>query len=106
MLIRYGEDANLSHTSLACNTGQGGIFSNVSANIGLDMPLLALHRPALLCGGGPSIADNLEKIKELKAAGGIIFALNNTARFLAENGIKPDFQSTREKVRAKLGLAS
>ena len=92
MLIRYGDDANMSQTSLACNTGEEGLFSNISANIEQDLPLLALHRPALLCGGGPSIADELENIRRMKAEGGVIYALNNTARFIAENGIKPDYQ--------------
>jgi len=92
MLIRLGDDANLSQTRLACNTGEEGLFSNVRENIKRDLPLLPLHRAAILCGGGPSISGELENIKRLKKEGGIIFAMNNTARFLHENGIISDYQ--------------
>jgi hypothetical protein len=44
---------------------------------------------AILCGGGPSLADTLREIREIK---GKVFALNGAASYLDKNGIAPDFQ--------------
>lgn len=96
MLIHCGNEPQLSQFSLLCNTGDGELFSNVShaSRLGLleidEMKPNGL--PAIVCGGGPSLGDTLVNIRALQAAGGVIFALNNTAKFLVEHGIKPDYQ--------------
>jgi hypothetical protein len=91
MLIRYGDDPQLSSLGLLCNMGEAGLFSNVSKNVALGLPEVK-SPPAVICGGGPSLGETLDSIRELKSAGAKIFALNNTAKFLTENGIKPDVQ--------------
>ncbi len=91
MLIRYGDQPQLSTLGLLCNTGDSGLFSNVSSNVALGFPEVK-SCPAVICGGGPSLIDTLESIRSLKADGAKVFALNNTAKFLVEHGIKPDAQ--------------
>lgn len=96
MLIRYGEEPQLTPFGLLCNTGESEVFSHVATNDARGLPVIdecpAIEQAAIICGGGPSLADTLEKIRELKEAGGKIFALNNAAKFLSENGIRPDVQ--------------
>jgi hypothetical protein len=96
MLIRYGDEPQLSQFSLLCNTGQDGLFSNVSSACKRGLPEIDLVPPtgvpALICGGGPSLEDTLESIRAMKDAGAKVFALNNTAKFLAERGIQADYQ--------------
>lgn len=95
MLIRYGNDPQLSQFSILCNTGDGEVLSNIAHSSRLGLPEIDEMKPnglpAIICGGGPSLGDTLVSIRALKAGGGIIFALNNTAKFLTEHGIRPDY---------------
>lgn len=45
---------------------------------------------ALILGAGPSLADNIEKIKSMRDKF-VVFAVNKTLKYLEENGIVPDF---------------
>jgi hypothetical protein len=90
MLIRYGDEPQPSQLTLLCNTGEGGLFSNVSSACARNLPTIG--EQAIVCGGGPSLEDSLETIRQLKAGGAKIFALNNSAQFLVGKGIKPDYQ--------------
>ena len=97
MLIRYGNDPQLQATPLGCNTPEEGLFANVQHACSLGLPSVreetpAHATPAVICGGGPSLAGTLEQIHALQARGAKVFALNNTAKFLAENGIRADYQ--------------
>ncbi len=96
MLIRYGDEPQLSQFTLLCNTEQSGLFSNVASACKRALPEIDLIPPtgipALICGGGPSLEDTLETIRSMKSSGAKIYALNNTAKFLSERGIKPDYQ--------------
>lgn len=96
MLIRFGDQPQLSSLSLLCNTADSGLFSNVAVNSGRGLPEVRVGKPtkqpAVLVGGGPSLAATLESIRELKDSGAYIFALNNTAKFLAQHGIRPHAQ--------------
>lgn len=97
MLIRYGNDPQLQNTPLGCNTPEAGLFSNVAHACTLGLPVIAdevpAHGiPAVICGGGPSLAGTLESIHARQARGAKVFALNNTAQFLAEHGIRADYQ--------------
>lgn len=91
MLIRYGDQPQLSQLGLLCNTGEAGLFSNVSENMALNLREVG-PVPAVICGGGASLADSLESIREMKENGAKVYALNNVAKFLVEHGIKPDAQ--------------
>src|SRR6266700_1833668 len=61
-----------------------------AASLGLQqLPYSHPHGgTAIICGGGPSIKDNLDKIKELaKNPDAAIFALNWTHNWLIKNGV-------------------
>lgn len=46
----------------------------------------------LICGSGPSIADDIEQIRSMVAEGATVWALNNCAALLNTAGILPDAQ--------------
>ena len=96
MLIRYDDQSQLSKFTILCNTGDSGLFSNIEVNSKRGLPQVMVcpgtSRPALIVGGGPSLADTLDDIRKMKDAGSHVFALNNAAKYLFENGILPDYQ--------------
>lgn len=96
MLVKVGDSANLQPLSLACNTGDEGLFSNIrsSTRRGLTAvrPCKESPQVALICGGGPSLGGSLENIRQLQVEGAKIYALNNSAKFLTDHGIEVDAQ--------------
>lgn len=97
MLIRYGDSPQLSQFNITCNTGDAGLFSNVSENLRHGYPKfkqapVALENAAVVCGSGPSLADTLENIRILQRHGARVFALNGAAKYLSQNGITVDVQ--------------
>jgi hypothetical protein len=50
------------------------------------------ERPLIICGGGPSLKDNLHYIKAMQEGGAIVWALNNSFRYLCEHDISPHAQ--------------
>lgn len=82
--------------SVDCNVSDEALFANVKANSNLGFPSIKIAQKhegtALVVGGGPSIADDLYTIIKMQAEGAKVFALNNAARFLAENGVRADYQ--------------
>jgi hypothetical protein len=52
----------------------------------------AHDRVAILCGGGPSLADTSHELASLYCHSGDIFALNGTAKFLAQRYAVADYQ--------------
>lgn len=96
MLIRYGDEPQLSEFTLLCNTEDGGLVSNVTSSSRRGLPEVDEVKPhgipAVICGGGPSLEDTLETIRSLQSCGAHVFALNGTASFLTQNGIRPDYQ--------------
>lgn len=76
-----------------CNVPTEKILDNIRRNsenrTGWQKREEPHSRKAILCGSGPSLADTLEEIRDLK---GDVFALNGAAAFLDRNGILPDFQ--------------
>jgi SAM-dependent methyltransferase len=82
---------------LICNTSDEVIYSNIRANSALPgkkwIKLEEAHDGiAVLCGSGPSLADTLDDIRALAAKGAKVFAMNGAAKFLADNGILPNYQ--------------
>lgn len=79
--------------TLACNVTEERILANVLENSRRVKQWVktepAHDRIAVLCGGGPSLADTLGEIREID---GDVFALNGAAAYLDKNGIAPDFQ--------------
>src|SRR3990167_5126033 len=96
MLIRVGDEAQLRALGLACNMGDAGLFSNVRASTRLGLPAVGTHEAiaqvAVICGGGAALALTLESIRKLKDEGAKVYALNNAASYLAQNGIEADAQ--------------
>ena len=82
---------------LTCNTSDDDLIAHVKANSTVDKQWLAIEPKndltAILVGSGPSLADNLDKIREISQTGkATIFALNGAAKFLMANGIIPYYQ--------------
>lgn len=95
-----------------CNTSDEEIYENIRINSARDkvwQKVIPAHdRVAVICGSGPSLKDNLEKIKEKRDQGCVIFALNGAAKFLYENGVYPDYQvilDAREETAQLIGPA-
>ena len=82
--------------SVECNTDAETLRRNVAANSKLDIPWIDMVEPhdghAVIVGSGASVADELHQIRWRKGLGQTVFALNNSARFLIQNGIIPDYQ--------------
>ena len=79
-----------------CNTSDDDLYNNVRINSKLRgnwVKCLPEHDGmAIIVGSGPSLADTIEDVRQLKLGGGTIFALNGAAKFLNDNGILPDYQ--------------
>lgn len=75
------------------NTTDEKIKENVKANSARDLEWVG-ERPAhkgtaIIVGGGPSVSDCLDQIKDL---GGTVFAGNAASQFLFENDVAVDYQ--------------
>jgi len=57
-----------------------------------DQYMGELSGSVCICGGGPSLEDNLNELQLMQANGDIIWALNNTFNYLIDKGIYPDAQ--------------
>lgn len=100
LTLRYRHEAASADlivpVHLVCNTPDEVLHANIRAN---SLPTRkwagteAINgAPAILCGSGPSLADCLGTIDELHARGGVIFAMNGAASYLASKGIYADYQ--------------
>jgi len=95
-----------------CNTSDEALFSNIEINSrrpGKWVDGQEAHDGiAVLCGSGPSLADNLDNIRIWREAGAKIFAMNGAAKFLDDNGILADYQviiDAREETAQLVGPA-
>lgn len=81
---------------LVCNTGDEVLYRNIESNARLPREWVAWRDPhtltAILCGGGPSLADCIEEIRAHEAQGHLIFALNGVAEYLRDHDILADYQ--------------
>lgn len=80
-----------------CNTPDAILHRHVQVNSARDDLEWVSEQPAhdgiaVMCGGGPSITDNLDNIRSLQAQGATIFAMNGASQFLNERGIPVDCQ--------------
>ena len=77
------------------NVSDEDFYGNIRSAIKRDLPWLQFNEAheghAVIVGGGPSINDTIEEIRWRSGRGQKIFALNNTARWLEERGIIPDY---------------
>lgn len=81
---------------IACNTADELLFENIRANCLKPLEwvkqLEAHDGHAVIVGGGPSAKDCLDSIRWRRDLGQTVFALNNAAKMLSENGIEADYQ--------------
>ncbi len=102
-----------SSLELVCNTEISTIAENIRHACSLDIPWLTSQPAnddmgAVLVAGGPSLADDIGKIRE-RAKESVIIAMNGTADYLADHGITSDYQviiDARERNRTFLERGS
>lgn len=79
-----------------CNTDDEQLFANIEANSKLPLEWVksveAHDGHAVIVGGGPSAADQIESIRRRQSLGQTVFALNGAAEWLYKQGVRPDFQ--------------
>lgn len=79
-----------------CNTSDEDLHANIKVNSrrpGAWLKSSPAHDGvAVFCGSGPSLVDTLDDVRGMVAAGATLFAMNGAARFLADNGVMPDYQ--------------
>lgn len=70
------------------------IRENIRINCARGLPQIWAHAEQdtalAICAGGPTLTDTLEDLRAVKAQGGKIVSLANTAHFLLAHGIRPD----------------
>ena len=82
-----------SHFEVVCNTEKEKIVGNIRYSSALGLPSISVKpendRKVVFCGGGPSLHDSLDEIREWKAKDAIIVGMNGSAKFLRDCGIFP-----------------
>lgn len=78
----------------ALNVKEDQLRANIRNALSLDARWIQKGPPAqqkaVIVAGGPSMKDNLWRIHGYQKSGAVVYATNNTAKFLLENGITPD----------------
>lgn len=81
---------------LQVNVGEGVFRSNILSAIERDLPWLQQCEEhggqVVIVAGGPSLADSVGQIRLLVDNGFKVIAVNNTANWLLERDIVPDYQ--------------
>jgi SAM-dependent methyltransferase len=77
------------------NTHEEQVDANIRANSQLDVPWLARRdahdRVAVICGGGPSLVDDIDTIKAMANRGATVFGLNGASVLLSRD-VAVDYQ--------------
>lgn len=77
-----------------CNTPESEIAKNIRSALTLSFPWLQKQEPheghAVIIGGGPSLINQIEEIRKRQDHGQVIFATNNTYKYLLQHGITAD----------------
>lgn len=65
------------------------LMDNIRANVQRKgIPRIGM-RKAVVCGGGPSLGDHLDEIRDAQTRGFDVWALNGAGKYLLEQGIVP-----------------
>lgn len=79
-----------------CNTADDVLRDQVRANSARDLRWVKAEephsRPAIMIGGGPSVAESLDDIRRLVREGGVVFAMNGASKYIRGHGIAVDYQ--------------
>lgn len=85
--------ANTFHSKVVGNTSEGELIANIRHSITLGLDRLKAVEPhaghAVIVGGGPSLKDELEGLRERYINGQKVFSTNGTYKFLTDNDIIP-----------------
>lgn len=78
------------------NTPDEDLERNIRINSAKNLTWLKSEKAhdgvAILVGGGPSLKDKIEDIREYQLHGGTVFAMNAASQYLREHGIVVDYQ--------------
>jgi hypothetical protein len=74
--------------NITCNNPDDVVLGQIKQNMRRGFPRLSLLR-AVVVGGGPSLAEHVDEIRNRRRAGWHVFALNATHDWLIERGIVP-----------------
>ena len=92
----HAKEALFLPVLVVCNTSDETLGRNVERNSSLDLPWIkaepANDLKAILVGGGPSIENHVEDIREMQISGGVVFAMNGASEWLGRHGIIADHQ--------------
>jgi 2-polyprenyl-3-methyl-5-hydroxy-6-metoxy-1,4-benzoquinol methylase len=95
-----------------CNTSDDDLHDNIRINSRRPGVWVKQEEPnddiAVICGSGPSLKDDIAKVRSLARKGAKIFALNGAAKFLYQNGVFADYQviiDAREQTADLVGPA-
>jgi hypothetical protein len=76
------------------NIDQPHVIANVDAALALGLPELTVQPgkdvPLLLCGGGPSLADDMDEVAATCAHGVHVWVLNGVHDYMLSHGITPN----------------
>lgn len=82
--------------AVICNTADEALEANVRANSSHALDWVVFEEPhdgvAVLVGGGPSLGDYIDDIRELWLDGATVFAINAAATFIRKYKIPVDYQ--------------
>ncbi len=69
-------------------------YANVRANVQRDLAWFSgfgdQDKACVIVGGGPSLSDSVQSIKDHRRRGAKIISVNNALRYLIKNGLTPD----------------
>jgi uncharacterized Rossmann fold enzyme len=76
------------------NVSHDFAYANVRANVQRDLPWFSgfgdQDKACVIVGGGPSLSDSVQAIKDHRRRGAKIISVNNAMRYLIKHGLTPD----------------
>ena len=95
-------------TLVVCNTTDELVEKNIRENSSKDLKWLASEKEhlgtAVLVGGGPSIEDHIDDIRDMQKSGATIFAMNAASQWCRQNDIEVDYQCIADAKEESSGL--
>jgi len=104
----HAQNKLLLPVQIICNTTDEIIKQNIIENSEKHLEWLKSEPenalPAIIVGGGASIEDEIDNIRALKEAGGVIFAANAASQWLRKQGLSVDYQCIADAKEESLTL--
>lgn len=93
-VVRLSPEAHIEKFPTCGNTPDDQVRRNVLYACSLNLPMVEAGLPngghVMICGGGPSLEDDMAQIRLRKKQGWEVVAINGTGSYLAHRGINPD----------------